>query len=297
MRAAHQPRQCAQRVHDLSGARDHGNDARHLRCRRHQVREDEALLIAQLAGGDRNRRCEHRPGVGERVELAILAARIDVRRQLRSSAASNSRPAKRPSSAFLSTQVMRARSPPRIISCASSRVGISQSGNNGSSPVPASLLSRYARISRKNRSPNTMASMPSATAARHASAMRDSYSSLEHGHGSSTARNGRPAAAACDSASVRRTACIATRSAVWLNVVSNPAIVTPLCAAELRITCKAQALSLPLDQESSARFTPSRECARRCAPCGSATHASRTERRHTTGQPASIRPKNGIAAT
>ena len=117
-------------------------------------------------------------------------------------------------------------------------------------------------------------------------AVRASYSSLEQGHGSSTARNGSPAAAACASTNVRRTACMATRSATWLKVVSRPAISAPMapdCRAWLRIRCKAQALSLPLDQESSARFKLLfkrwQEHARRCAACGSATRASRTGRR------------------
>src|SRR5579871_6471848 len=165
-----------------------------------------------------------------------------------SSVESNSLPANSVGSTFLSMQVMRARRPLSSISRASCAVGRSHSGKTGCRPLSASFCSRYARISRKNRSPKTIVSKPSATAERHASAMRVSYSWFEQGQGSSIACNGRPAAAACASTRLRRTACIATRSADWLKVVNSPAIWP-------RIKCRAQALSLPLDQESSARFT------------------------------------------
>src|SRR5579863_8569278 len=46
-----------------------------------QVSEHEAFTLDDFAPGDRNIACEHRPGVRERVKLAVFTARIDVRRQ------------------------------------------------------------------------------------------------------------------------------------------------------------------------------------------------------------------------
>ncbi len=56
---------------------------------------------------------------------------------------------------------------------------------------------------------------------------------------------------ACCSTSSRRTACIATRSAASLNVVSSPAM---SYSRRWRRTCKLHALSLPLLQERRIRF-------------------------------------------
>src|SRR5437016_2783135 len=81
--------------------------------------------------------------------------------------------------------------------------------------------------------------------------MMDSYCSLLHGHGRGTVQRGSPAAAACASTRFRRTACIATRSATSLKVVSSPTI---SYSSRPRSRCRAQALSFPLLQESRIRF-------------------------------------------
>ena len=54
--------------------------------------------------------------------------------------------------------------PGSAVLCASSSVGMPHTGNSGSSPVPASCFTRYARMSSRNRSPNATASMSSAFA-------------------------------------------------------------------------------------------------------------------------------------
>src|SRR5581483_7518207 len=65
--------------------------------------------------------------------------------------------------------------------------------------------------------------------------------------------SGSPAAAAWASSSDRRTACMATRSAAALIVVSRP---TTSYSSDRRSRCSAQALSLPLLQESTTGFMP-----------------------------------------
>src|ERR1043165_2243670 len=79
--------------------------------------------------------------------------------------------------------------------------------------------------------------------------MRRSYSALEQGQGSGTVRSGRPAATACASTRVRRTACIATRSAASLKVVRSPTTSSPWPRRSWRV----QALSLPELQERRTR--------------------------------------------
>lgn len=73
------------------------------------------------------------------------------------------------------------------------------------------------------------------------------------------ARGGVPAAEAWASTSARRTACMATRSAVSLKVVSRP---TTSTSGFWRSTYKVQALSLPELQESSTRSDVKRILAR-----------------------------------
>src|SRR6266545_3647697 len=75
-----------------------------------------------------------------------------------SSAASYSRPANAPGSARESTHTSTALYPCRTQSAASARVSRSQSGNSPRMPIRASIRSRYARMSARNRSPNTTAS-------------------------------------------------------------------------------------------------------------------------------------------
>src|SRR5215469_12748172 len=74
-----------------------------------------------------------------------------------------------------------------------------------------------------------MPSTPRATALAHVSPIRCSYCSLEQGQGNGTAHKGRPAAKACRSTSSRRTACMATRPAASLKVVSSPATSYCVC--------------------------------------------------------------------
>ena len=78
-------------------------------------------------------------------------------------------------------------------------------------------------------------------------AIRRSYSSLLHGHGSGTTWSGSPAARACASSTSRRTPCIATRSKASLVVVSRP----PHGARMRR--CAARAASTPSPCRSTTR--------------------------------------------
>src|SRR6185312_310665 len=105
-------------------------------------------------------------------------------------------------------------------------------------------------MSWRNRSPNAIAAIPSAFARSQAAPIRLSYSSLGHGHVRSIGHSGNPARAACASASSRRTACMATRPAVALNAVNRPATSR---SGLRRSTCRDQALSLPVLQESRTR--------------------------------------------
>jgi len=57
----------------------------------------------------------------------------------------------------------------------------------------------------------------------HTARIRSSYSELEQGQGNSTAYSGRLTRSAWDSTRARRTACMATRFASLLNVVTNAA--------------------------------------------------------------------------
>src|ERR1700722_5326537 len=93
--------------------------------------------------------------------------------------------------------------------------------------------------------------MPSARAFAQTCAISDSYCSLEHGQGSGTAQSGSPAAAACHSTRSCRTACMATRSATSLKVVSSP---TTSYSARWRRTWRLHALSLPLLHDKRMRF-------------------------------------------
>ncbi len=102
-------------------------------------------------------------------------------------------------------------------------------------------------MSSRKRSPKATWVNPSATAARHAAAMRSSYTSFGQGDGIETMMSGRPAASACRRSSSVRTPCIATRSAASLIVVSSAAGV-PI--RSLRSTWSIQALSLPLLQDT-----------------------------------------------
>ena len=142
---------------------------------------------------------------------------------------------------------MRARRPAAIISRASADVSAPNSGNNGVRPVPASRSSRYRLTSSRNRSPNAMWVNPSATARSTAPRMARSYTSFGHGDGIGICHSGSPSAPACACSTSTRTACIATRCAASLIVVSRPPISTPCC----RRTCTIQALSLPLDHDIS----------------------------------------------
>src|SRR5208337_912186 len=148
-------------------------------------------------------------------------------------------------------QVNFARRPEAIIALARSQVGCPHNGNRGCRPVSFICFSRYVRTSSRNRSPNAIPSIPAATARAHVSAISISYCSLEQGQGNGTFQRGRPVTSACRSTSSRRTACIATRSATWLNVVSKPAISYSRC---WRTTCRVHALSLPLLHERRTRF-------------------------------------------
>ena len=96
-----------------------------------QIRKYKALSLDDLSSLDRDRMTEHRPGIHEAMELAILAARIGSRRQIAQHASSNSRPAKLASSFRGSTHVSRVFNPAAIISCASSVVLIPHTGNSG----------------------------------------------------------------------------------------------------------------------------------------------------------------------
>ena len=62
--------------------------------------------------------------------------------------------------------------------------------------------------------------------------MISSYCALEQGQGSSTGHNGRPTRSACASTRDRRTACIATRFAALLNVVTSATIRTSFAVTE-----------------------------------------------------------------
>src|SRR5215470_11909933 len=102
-------------------------------------------------------------------------------------------------------------------------------------------------MSARNRSPKAKPVMPCATASSQTVFMRRSYSEFEHGQGRSTTFRGKPAASACCSTSARRVLCMATRSKAELTVVTSPAI---SYSPWQRNICSAQALSLPLLQES-----------------------------------------------
>src|SRR6478609_2536267 len=104
-----------------------------------------------------------------------------------------------------------------------------------------------------------MASMPSATAAAHASRMTASYCWFEQGHGTGTSISGSPAAAACARITEARVPCIATRSKALLTVVSKPTTsYVPCC----RSVCRVQALSFPLLQDTNVRTPIAALCQR-----------------------------------
>ena len=68
------------------------------------------------------------------------------------------------------------------------------------------------------------------------------------GDGIGTIQSGKPSAAACACSTSTRTPCIATRCAGSLIVVSSaPISAAPCC----RSVCTIQALSLPLDHDTS----------------------------------------------
>src|SRR4029453_10351176 len=129
-----------------------------------------------------------------------------------------------------------------------------QRGNSGVRPLPASLASRYFLMSSRNRSPNATCVKPPAPASPKTERLLASYCSLLHGHGSGTVHRGNPAASACASSSLRRTACIATRSASSFIVVTNPP--TSIDGSCLS-TCSIHALSFPElhDTNVFVRFT------------------------------------------
>src|SRR5580765_6068885 len=88
---------------------------------------------------------------------------------------------------------------------------------------------------------------PEARACATAAVIAASYIAFEHCAGIGTLTRGTPAAAACLSSNSSRTACMATRAASWLIVVSNAVTSNSPAARNL---CSVQALSLPLLQES-----------------------------------------------
>ena len=72
--------------------------------RRQQIRIGKAVALDRLADADRDLARQHRPGRHEGVEFAVLAARIDARRQVaRAASASKRRPAKSAGNFFRST--------------------------------------------------------------------------------------------------------------------------------------------------------------------------------------------------
>src|SRR5216684_6478062 len=101
-------------------------------------------------------------------------------------------------------------------------------------------------MSERNKSPKTMASIPSPRALWRWARIADSYSGFGQGQGIGTFHRGRPTAAACASTSPLRTSCMATRSPA--RVVSSPAT----SRSWRRARCNAQAASLPPLQATTA---------------------------------------------
>src|SRR5580658_9536697 len=82
------------------------------------------------------------------------------------------------------------------------------------------------------------------------------------GQGSSTGQSGIPVSSACVSTRPRRTACIATRLAAELKVVTSAATCT---SGFWRSRCRVQALSLPLLQDRRTFLKPQLPILRRIA--------------------------------
>ena len=162
---------------------------------RKEVREPEPLPLDHVPDPHRDRPVEHRPGVAERVELAVLPARIDAGRQVREQLARRTPGPRTPAAGAADRRTPAWPGSPRRSSRGPApgvSAGVPQIGNSGSSPVPASCRSRYARMSARNRSPNANAVTPSDRAFSTTARIRASYSSFEHGHGSGTGHSGKP---------------------------------------------------------------------------------------------------------
>ena len=195
-------------------------------ARQLQIGKDEAVAVDDLADVDVDRLGEHRPGTRKRVELAVLAARVDAGAAGRPAAARRRRGRRTMRSSLRgSTQVSRACSPPSIMSRARSAVGfVFQIGNSGVEPGAGEpLLAIAAHVLEKQIAERHVGEAVGDESVDRRRFMIASYSAFEHGHGSGTTCSGSPAASACASSSSRRTACIATRSNASFVVVSSPA--------------------------------------------------------------------------
>src|SRR5262249_24750742 len=107
-----------------------------------QVREDEAVALDDLAASHRYGTAEHRPVVGEGVELPALAASVHAGRQLGEQGRVDL-PACKALRHLLRVHAGQARPQARRHHLARQRaVGTPQIGNSGLTPVPASWVSR-----------------------------------------------------------------------------------------------------------------------------------------------------------
>ena len=129
-----------------------------------------------------------------------------------SSYSSKVRPANSPGSRLESTQVSTAPTPAASTCRASLAVGRPDSGNRGVIPIGASICSREARTSSRNRSPNTMWLTLVASAVAAAAAVHCYTPDWSTARGVGWCR-GRPRRSAWDSTRIRRIPCMATRSA------------------------------------------------------------------------------------
>ena len=245
---------CARASHDRGndGERGRRRLTRARRCRQ-QVREHEAVALHDLAPPHRHRVPEHRVRPRRRCGTRRSRRRGRRRRAGRRSSArveraagegrGRARAGRRRSSA-------RCR-PPASISSASSAVGRPHSGNSGREARAAPSAPRgSAGSSSRKRSPKATPRRPRvacrARAPRHGRLV--DLVRARDGMRHDVAAAG-PTASACASSSVRRTACMATRSWAALTVVSRP--------DHLHVRRRragrggSSALSLPLLQASS----------------------------------------------
>ena len=192
---------------------------------RMKIDEAEAITFHDLAGIDGDPLAELRATEAERMELTPFAAGVDLRREVPPGAWRRiGRPTNRSLNCFGSTQVRTA--PVRLPTSA----GQSDACRSGGRPERKQRL--HARpVQRPD--PIIPDVFEEQVAEGHVGdarrprlgrrrTMRCSYASFVQGKGRGTGTRGRPAAAAWASTSSRRTACIATRSAASLNVVSRP---------------------------------------------------------------------------